>query len=99
MITSALLLRSHDPPAAFRISFLLSIQASLGAAALTLVGVGGLPGISLAAAAIALSVSATVGHLTIDALMRVVDRIPFWMVCLGLGGLAVVGGDVVSVLA
>lgn len=99
MTRSALLFRSYDPPAAFRLSFLLSIPASLGAAALTLVGAGGLPDISLAAAAIALSVSAAVGYLTIDALMRVVDRIPFWMVCLGLGGFAVVGEGVVSVLA
>ena len=96
--TSALLFRSYDPPAAFRLSFLLSIPASLGAAGLTMAGAGGLPGISPAAAATALSVSTVVGYLTIDALMRVVDRIPFWAVCVGLGGLAVVGGGVVSVV-
>ena len=96
--TSALLFRSYDPPAAFRLSFLLSIPASLGAAGLTLAGAGGLPGISPAAAATALSVSTLVGYFTIDVLMRVVDRIPFWAVCFGLGGLAVVGGGVVSVV-
>ncbi|WP_435552680.1 undecaprenyl-diphosphate phosphatase [Natrinema sp. CGMCC1.2065] len=96
--TSALLFRSYDPPAAFRLSFLLSIPASLGAAALTIAGAGGLPGIDPVPALAALGVSAVVGYLTIDALMRVVDRVPFWLVCFGLGGLAVVGGGVVTVV-
>jgi len=96
--TSALLFRSYDPPAAFRLSFLLSIPASLGAAALTLAGAGGLPGISPTAALVALSVSALVGYLAIGALMRIVARIPFWAVCFGLGGLAIVGGGLVAVL-
>ena len=95
--TSALLFRSYDPPAAFRLSFLLSIPASIGAAALTVTGAGGLPGISPVAAASALLVSAAVGYLTIDLLIRIVERIPFWLVCFGLGGLAIVGGGVVSV--
>lgn len=98
MTTSALLFWSYDPPAAFRLSFLVSIPASIGAAGLTLVGAGGLPGISPAAAGTALGVSAVVGYVTIDALMRVVDRIPFLSVCFGLDALAVVGGGVVSIL-
>ena len=98
MTTSAFLFRSYEPPAAFRLSFLLSIPASLGAAALTLLSAGGLPGISLTAALVALGVSAIVGYLTIDVLMRVVDRVPFWAVCFGLGGLAIVGGGIVSVV-
>lgn len=97
MTSSALLFRSYDPPAAFRLSFLLSIPASIGAAALTLASAGGLPGISPTAAVVALGISAIVGYLTIDLLMRVVERIPFWLVCFGLGGLALVGGGVVSV--
>ncbi|WP_226479896.1 undecaprenyl-diphosphate phosphatase [Natrinema amylolyticum] len=96
--TSALLFRSYDPPAAFRLSFLLSIPASCGSAALTVAGAGGLPGIGLGPALAALALSAVVGYLTIDALMRVVDRVPFWIVCFGLGGLAIVGGGVVSVV-
>ncbi len=96
--TSALLFRRYDPSSAFRLSFLLSIPASLGGAGLTVVGAGGLPGISLEAALAALVVSALVGYLTIDALMRIVDRVPFWVVCFGLGGLAIVGGGVVSVV-
>ena len=98
MTTSAFLFRSYEPPAAFRLSFLLSIPASLGAAVLTLLSAGGLPGISAPAAGVALAVSAVVGYLTIDALMRVVERVPFWTVCFGLGGLAIVGGGVVAVL-
>jgi len=98
MTTSAFLFRSYEPPAAFRLSFLLSIPASLGAAVLTLLRAGGLPGISPTAAGVALAVSAVVGYLTIDALMRVVERVPFWAVCFGLGGLAIVGGGVVAVL-
>jgi undecaprenyl-diphosphatase len=96
--TSMLLFRSYDPPVAFRLSFLLSIPASLGAAALTVVGAGGLPGISLSGAIAATATGAIVGYLTIDALMRIVDRLPFWLICSGLGGLAIVGGGVVSVI-
>jgi len=97
--TSTLLFRSYEPPAAFRLSFLLSIPASVGAAVLTVAGAGGLPGISPAAALTALAVSAAVGYLTIDALMRVVARVPFWAVCVGLGGLAVAGGVTAVLLA
>lgn len=96
--TSALLFRSYDPPAAFRLSFLLSIPASLGAAVLTLLDAGGLPGIDPTSAGVALGVSAIVGYVTIDALMRVVERVPFWAVCFGLGALAIVGGGIVSVV-
>lgn len=96
--TSALLFRSYEPPAAFRLSFLLSIPASLGAAALTVAGAGGLPGIGLGPAITALVVSAVVGYLAIGTLMRIVDRIPFAAVCFGLGGVAIVGGGLVAVL-
>ena len=93
-----MLFRSYEPPAAFRLSFLLSIPASLGAAALTIAGAGGLPGIDPVPALAALGVSAGVGYLTIGALMRVVNRVPFWLVCFGLGGLAIIGGSLVCVL-
>ncbi|WP_066414419.1 undecaprenyl-diphosphate phosphatase [Halorubrum aethiopicum] len=98
MTASTLLFRSYDPPSAFRLSFLLSIPASLGAAVLTLLDAGGLPGIDPTPAAVALGVSAVVGYATIDALMRVVERVPFWAVCFGLGALAIVGGGVVSLV-
>jgi len=94
---SALLLRSYEPPEAFRLSFLLSIPASVGAAGLTLAGAGGLPGIDPAAALAALLTSAVVGYLMIDAIMRIVDRLSVWLACLGLGALAVCGGTLVVV--
>lgn len=89
---SVLLLRGYEGPASLRLSFLLSIPASLGAAVLVVATGGGLPGISPAAAVVALATSAVVGFLTIDALMRFVRRVPFWAVCVALGSLAVVGG-------
>ena len=87
---SALLLRGYDPEASFRLSFLLSIPAALGAGVLTLTD--GVPELSLVAGVVATVVAAVVGYLTIDALLRVVSRVAFWAVCLGLGTLAVVGG-------
>jgi undecaprenyl-diphosphatase len=72
----------------------LSIPAAFGAGALVLL-TEGLPGITPAAAAVALTVSALVGYLTIDALLRVVERVAFWGICVGLGGLAVAGGVVI----
>jgi undecaprenyl-diphosphatase len=91
---SAMLLRGYDAEASFRLSFLLSIPAALGAGLLVLAD--GVPTLSPAAAVVALAVAAVVGYLTIDALLRVVARVAFWAVCLGLGGLAVVGGLVTA---
>jgi undecaprenyl-diphosphatase len=88
---SALLLRGYAAPAAFRLSFLLSIPAALGAAALVFLDVG-VPAIAPAAALGALAASAVVGYLTVDALVRAARRLPFWAVCVALGALAVLGG-------
>jgi len=96
--TSALLFRSHDAPSAFRLSFLCSIPAGVGAGVITVLGAGGVPGIPLPVAVLALATSAVVGYASIDALLRIVDRIPFWAVCFGLGGLAIAGGVAVSLL-
>jgi undecaprenyl-diphosphatase len=90
--TGALLLRGYEDTTAFRLSFLLSIPAAAGAAALVVLDAGGLPAIGFVPALVALATSAAVGHLTIDALLRFVERVPFWIVCLALGLLAVVGG-------
>lgn len=92
-----LLLRGHQGPRAFRLSFLLSIPASFGGAALVVVR-GGLPVLAPGAAAAAVAASAVVGYVTIDALLRVVERVPFWIVCLGLGLLAAAGGATLVVL-
>jgi undecaprenyl-diphosphatase len=88
---SALLLRGFRPEIAFRLSFLLSVPAALGAGLLVVLDTG-VPGIGLLPAGLALATSAIVGYATIDGLLRVVRRVAFWVVCLLLGGLAVVGG-------
>ncbi|QLG28640.1 undecaprenyl-diphosphate phosphatase [Halorarum halophilum] len=87
----ALLLRGHDGPDAFRFSFLLSIPAAVGGGLLAYLDAG-LGDLSPTAAIVALGAAAAVGFLTIDALMRVVERVSFWAVCVGLGALAVLGG-------
>ncbi|WP_336360180.1 undecaprenyl-diphosphate phosphatase [Haladaptatus sp. ZSTT2] len=88
---SALLLRGHDGPSALRLSFLLSIPAAFAAGALTVL-TEGVPAIDPGPALFALGVAAVVGYLTIDALMRVVHRVAFWAICVGLGSLAILGG-------
>jgi undecaprenyl-diphosphatase len=93
---SALLVRGHDGPSSFRLSFLLSIPAALGAGALVLADTG-VPAVAPVPAVLALGTAALVGYLTVDALMRVVARVPFWGVCVGLGALAVVGGAALAV--
>jgi undecaprenyl-diphosphatase len=96
--SSALLVRRYQPTDAFRLSFLLSIPASVGAAALTVVGAGGLPGFSPESAAAALIVSALIGYLAIGALVWVAERVSSPAVCFVLGGLALLGGLAVAVL-
>ncbi len=93
--TGLLLLRGYDESRSFELSFLLSIPAALGAGVLAYADTG-LQATPLAAA-VALGVAAVVGYATIDALLRVVERVAFWGVCVGLGGLAVVGGLVIVV--
>jgi undecaprenyl-diphosphatase len=96
--TSVLLVRGYAAPTAFRLSFLLSIPAALLGSAVGFVESGGLPGISPTSGLVALTVSAAVGYGTIDLLMRVVRRVSFWLVCVGLGCLAIVGGSVVALV-
>ena len=95
---SALLLRGHDGPGAFRLSFLLSVPAALGAGALVVLETGGLPSLTLPVALVALATAAVVGYVTIDLLMRVVRRVEFWLVCVGFGAVAVVGGVLLQLL-
>jgi undecaprenyl-diphosphatase len=93
---SALLFRGHDGPSSFRLSFLLSIPAALGAGVLVLLDTG-VPSVTPTEALLALGTAAVVGYLTIDALMRVVERVPFWSVCIGLGALAMLGGGALAI--
>lgn len=89
---SVLLLRGFDGETSLRLSFLLSIPAALGGGLLGLLESGGLPAIGVAPAIVALGTAAVVGYVTIDVLMRLVQRIAFWVVCVVLGSLAVLGG-------
>jgi undecaprenyl-diphosphatase len=89
--TSALLLRGHDGPASFRLSFLLSIPAALIGGAVGVVRAGGI-GVAPTAGLVALAVAAVVGYATIDLLMRIVRRVAVWLLCVGLGALAIAGG-------
>ncbi|MCL7416675.1 MAG: undecaprenyl-diphosphate phosphatase [Halalkalicoccus sp.] len=93
---SVLLFRGYKGPAAFRLSFLLSIPAGIGAGLLILADEG-LPTTGVEAL-VALAVSALVGYAMIDAIMRVVHRVAFWIVCVVLGGLAVLGGGLTMVV-
>jgi len=88
---SVLLLRGHDGEGALRLSFLLSIPASLGAGLLVVLS-DGVPAVSPLAAVLALVASAVVGYLTVGALVALVRRVAFWGVCVGFGALAVASG-------
>ncbi|WP_276273009.1 undecaprenyl-diphosphate phosphatase [Haloarcula litorea] len=92
---SALLLRGHEGESSLRLSFLLSIPAVVAADTLVLLDTG-LPAIDPGPALVALAVSAVVGYLTVDALVRLVRRVPFWAVCTFFGTLGVVGGLLVA---
>jgi len=89
--TGVMLLRGYDGPTSFQLSFLLSIPAAIGGGLLAAVDTG-LAGLTIVSGAVALVGAAVVGYLTIDALMGLVKRVPFWGVCVGLGALAVGGG-------
>lgn len=88
---SALLLRGHEGEASLRLSFVLSIPAAAGAGLLVVLD-DGVGTVGLGPALLALAVSAVVGYLAVGALVALVRRIAFWRVCVGFGGLAVVGG-------
>ena len=87
-----MLLRGYSGPVSFRLSFILSIPAALGAGVLVLGSSGGIGQVTPVAGITALVVSGLVGYATIDALMRVVERVTFWVICVGLGGVAIIGG-------
>ena len=90
--TSALLLRGHDGPSSFQLSFLLSIPAAIIGGAVGVVESGGITEIGVLGGIVALLVAGVVGYITIGALMRVVRRVAFWIICLIFGSLAFVGG-------
>jgi undecaprenyl-diphosphatase len=91
MTTGTLLLRGYEGSDAFRFSFVLSIPAAVGGGLIAALD-SGLQGFTPMQALAAFLTAAVVGYLSMDVLLRLVDRIAFWAVCLGLGTLAVVGG-------
>lgn len=91
---SVLLLRGFDGETSLRLSFLLSIPAALGGGLLGYLESGGLPVIGALPAVVALGTAAVVGYISIETLMRLVQRIDFWLVCVVLGCLAIIGGVV-----
>mgnify|MGYP002762527551 CR=1 FL=1 len=91
MTTGTLLLRGYNGTDAFQFSFVLSIPAAIGGGLLAAAD-SGLQGLSPIGATAAFLTAAVVGYLSIDILLRLVDRISFGGVCLSLGALAVVGG-------
>lgn len=94
--TSVLLLRGHDGPTTLRLSFLLSIPAALGGGLIAVLQAGGVPSLSPAVALLALATAAVVGYVSIGLLMDAVRRVPFWGVCLALGGLSIVGWALIA---
>jgi undecaprenyl-diphosphatase len=89
--TSALLLRGHPGTDAFRLSFLLSIPAALVGGGVGVVRAGGI-GVTPTAGVVAVAVAGVDADVTIDLLLRVVRRVAVWLVCVGVGSLAVLGG-------
>lgn len=91
MTTGTLLLRGYEGHDAFRFSFVLSIPAAIGGGMLAAVD-SGLQGFTPTAAVVAFITAAVVGYLSIDVLLRLVNRVSFSVVCSGLGCLAILGG-------
>ncbi len=88
---SALLLRGHAGEASLRLSFLLSIPAALAANGIS-VADEGVPAVAPGPAALSVAVAAVVGYLSVGGLVSFVRRVPFWAVCVGFGGLGLLGG-------
>jgi undecaprenyl-diphosphatase len=88
---SVLLLRGYEGPTAFRLSFMLSIPASLGGGLLGLLGQQGASGVGIVAGVTGLLVAALTGFVTIGGLMRLVRRVSFWALCVLLGAVAIAG--------
>lgn len=82
-----LLMRDFSASRAFRLSFLASIPAVLGAN-LGLQLIEGLPDVSVASASTGLATSFVVGYASIGVLLDVAERFPMYMVAFVLGLLA-----------
>jgi undecaprenyl-diphosphatase len=85
LTVSTLLFLGYHPRQALKISFLMSIPVVL--AVIIVLGVTNMVSLSISAA-IGAATALLFGWLTISALLRIAERIPFWQVCLILGGLS-----------
>lgn len=84
--TTTLLIRDYSPEAAFEISFLMSIPASLAAG----LGLLLIKNIQPTQSTIISLITATIiGYITIDILLRFAKKTSFWKICIGLGGLTI----------
>lgn len=70
---------------------LMSIPRTIGGGLLAVLDTG-LAALTVLSGGVTLVSAAVVGYPTIDALMRLIERVPFWGVCFGLSGLAIVAG-------
>lgn len=86
---SILLLREYETEQSLALSFLLAIPASVGAAVLVVLDTGGFPAVAAGPAIAALLASVLVGYVTIGALVGLVRRTPFWLVCIVFGAIVV----------
>ncbi|MCW4051062.1 MAG: undecaprenyl-diphosphate phosphatase [Candidatus Bathyarchaeota archaeon] len=81
--TTMLLIRDYKGNEAFNISFLMSIPASFAAGFGLLLIESFQP---TSEALIAVIVSAIIGYITIDALLKIAEKTSFWKICVALGG-------------
>lgn len=86
---SSFLFRKYSSEDAIRFSFLMSIPAVL-AAEIGLALLGGLPPVGIEKISIGILFSFVFGVLTIHALIRAAQRIPFWIFCIVIGLIALI---------
>jgi undecaprenyl-diphosphatase len=85
LTVSTLLFLGYHPRQALRVSFLMSIPVVL--AVVIVLSVTNMVSLSIPAV-VGAAIALLFGWLSISALLRIAERIPFWQVCLILGGLS-----------
>jgi undecaprenyl-diphosphatase len=85
LTVSTLLFLGYHPRQALKVSYLMSIPVVL--AVVTVLSVTNMVSLSIPAV-IGVATALLFGWLTISVLLRIAERIPFWQVCLILGGLS-----------
>lgn len=90
--TTGLIWRQFDSGSSFYLSFLLSIPTVIFAEILLNYSITGMDGLSVGDGVILLVTSLVVGYLTLDSLLRVIQRVNIAYVVLGLGALIILVG-------